>query len=391
MLTQNARNFDEWIRGRFRDLNTELETLYFDNEDRLRTEGVGNSLKVALCSEGRGLISQLVAEGNTDEGFEQNFALLGNVGFFLAACTRHGIEELPEATAALRQASALAMELGACVGVAPRFSSSHLMTHNAAQNGQYKTFTALEDERLFIEQNTLGVLAYKRAADALLRIQPLGISHPITASLLNGAAASLREVSSSNRTLFDRLNPDRFFYSVRPYYKPHKVGFSVYRGANAGDFAGINVIDLLLGLCQSNEASYSQLLVDKFLYMMPEDQLILRDCMRRQSLLGKFLSVPESERTSAWFKTNATSFLDVCDAHGRAAAQHHDELMKRFIIDPTSQLPEERRADLTASGPPLPVVLAALQNLRDQRTAAPRTDIPTRHAEIQQLRAAIEH
>ena len=29
----------------------------------------------------------------------------------------------------------------------------------------------------------------------------------------------------------------RFFFCARPYYKPHRVGKEVYRGANAGDFA----------------------------------------------------------------------------------------------------------------------------------------------------------
>ena len=43
----------------------------------------------------------------------------------------------------------------------------------------------------------------------------------------------------------------------------------------------INVIDLLLGVCRADDAYYSQLLVDKFLFMTPEDQLVLRDCMRR--------------------------------------------------------------------------------------------------------------
>ena len=63
-----------------------------------------------------------------------------------------------------------------------------------------------------------------------------------------------------------------FFYSVRPYYKPYRVGRQEYRGANAGDFSGINEIDLLLGLCRANDPYYAQLLVDKMLFMSPGDQ-----------------------------------------------------------------------------------------------------------------------
>ncbi|WP_350636017.1 monodechloroaminopyrrolnitrin synthase PrnB family protein, partial [Pseudoalteromonas sp. GW168-MNA-CIBAN-0100] len=146
----------------------------------------------------------------------------------------------------------------------------------------YKRFTNLPDEKLFIDYNTQGILAYKRASDALLKILPLGISHPTCAELLKVAKQALIDVIESNNALYTQLDTERFFNCVRPYYKPHRVGNEIYRGANAGDFAGINVIDMLLGLCNANEPSYSQMLVDKFLYMMPEDQQILREAMRMQ-------------------------------------------------------------------------------------------------------------
>ena len=56
---------------------------------------------------------------------------------------------------------------------------------------------------------------------------------------------------------------------MRPYYKPYRVGRQEYRGANAGDFSGINEIDLLLGLCRANDPYYAHLLVDKMLFMIP--------------------------------------------------------------------------------------------------------------------------
>ncbi|MGB0843086.1 MAG: monodechloroaminopyrrolnitrin synthase PrnB family protein, partial [Pseudoalteromonas shioyasakiensis] len=176
----------------------------------------------------------------------------------------------------------------------------------------------LEDEKIFVDYNTKGILAYKRAADALLKILPLGVSHPISYDLLKVAKYALQDVIDSNQQLFDKLDTDRFFYCVRPYYKPHRVGAQVYRGANAGDFAGINVIDMLLGLCVANEPSYSQMLVDKFLYMMPEDQQILRDCMRRTSLMDSFLNL-ESQHSASWYQENLSLFLEVCELHGKGA------------------------------------------------------------------------
>jgi hypothetical protein len=44
---------------------------------------------------------------------------------------------------------------------------------------------------------------------------------------------------------------------------------------------------------------------------------------------------------------------------------------------------------LTASGPPLPVLLRALEKLRDLRMAVERDDVRTSHRQIGQLRAVL--
>ena len=322
--------FDEWIRNAFRAMNTELEELYFQQNNPDEITGIGNDIKQQLLDEGKRFIVPLLKEGNTDEGFDCGFDLLGNVGLYMAACRRHDITEPSRETKSpLEEASALAMQLGASLGVVPRFSSAHLETHNRSQNGLYKTFTSLEDEKIFLDYNTRSVFGYIRASEALLHTLPLGISHPASYDLLKAAMHALQDVIEYNKALFTKLDVDRFFYCVRPYYKPHRVGMHEYRGANAGDFSGINVIDLLLGLCAADDPYYSQLLVDKFLFMRPEDQLVLRDCMRRKSLLNSFLEAIEEHSQQDWFQQNGAMFLAVCDAHGQTATQHHEELVSK--------------------------------------------------------------
>ncbi len=389
-MTSNAERLDHWIRGNFVELNTALEELYFASETPEIVEGIGDDIKQQLVEEGKVFIIDLLAEGNTDEGFEAQFDLLGNVGLYMAACRRHEITEPSrETTSPLVEASALAMQLGASLGVAPRFASAHLETHNLAIKGSYKKFTALEDEELFVTCNTRSALAYIRAAEALLHIHPLGVSHPVTPDLLVAAKHALEDVITSNKELFEDLDIDRFFYCVRPYYKPHRVGLREYRGANAGDFAGINVIDLLLGLCRADNAYYSQLLVDKFLFMRPEDQLVLRDCMRKESLMDSFLALVDEHAGEAWFQKNVALFLEVCKAHGDTALQHHEELVAKFIERPAASKGLTERPGLTASGPPLPVLLKSLRKLADLRAAVDRDDIPTRFHDLEKLRAAI--
>ena len=389
-MTSKTEAFDYWIRNDFKRMNTELEELYFAQDDRNSVAGTGDDIKSRLLEEGRTYIKALLDEGNTDEGFDSQFDLLGNVGFYMAACRRHELTNpANERKSPLVEASALAMQLGATLGMIPRFSSAHLETHNRAEDGVYKAFTSLDDERIFINFNTRAVFAYIRAAEALLHTLPLGVSHSVTFDLLVAARDALRDVSRFNDELFDRLDTDRFFYCVRPYYKPHKVGLHEYRGANAGDFAGINVIDLLLGLCRADDPYYSQLLVDKFLFMRPEDQLILRDCMRRKSLLDSFLEHLDAHADAPWFRKNAAMFLEVCDAHGETATQHHEKLVHKFIEEPAVDSGVEDREGLTASGPPLPVLLKSLRKLADLRAAANRDDIPSRYRDVRRIRAAL--
>ncbi len=390
-MNTHVENFDKWIRSNFAQMNTELEGLYAAQDDRSNTEGVGDEIKQAILAQGNSYVAKLLAEGNTDEGFEQAFDLLGNVGLFMASCRRHDITEPSrETTSPLIEASGLANQLGASLGLAPRFATSHLSTHNAAVNGRYKTFTDLEAEIIFLDYNTRGVLAYKRAADALVRCLPLGMSHPVSYHLLMDAKIALQDVFKINDELYNKLDTDAFFFSVRPYYKPYRVGLHVYRGANAGDFAGINEIDMLLGLCNGNSLSYSQLLVDKFLYMVPEDQASLRYAMRQRTLLDELLETMSASSGEAWFQKNAGIFLEVCEAHGATAAQHHDQLVSKFIEKPSSGVEEKHMENITASGPPLPVLLRSLEKLKDLRMAAPRDDIPTRYADFQLLRECLK-
>ncbi|HJR96054.1 MAG TPA: monodechloroaminopyrrolnitrin synthase PrnB family protein, partial [Gaiellaceae bacterium] len=359
-------------------------------DDRSNVDGVGDDLKAQILEEGRAYVRALADEGNTDEGFDQAFDVLGDLGLYMASLRRHELTNpAREQRSPHEEATALGLHIGASVGVVPRFATSHLATHNLARDGRQKSFTSLPDEILFLDYNTRGIFAYKRAADALSRIPPIGISHTVAEMLFDDARDALEEVSRVDDVLFAELDVDRFFFSVRPYYKPYRVGRQEYRGANAGDFSGINEIDLLLGLCRGNDPYYSQLLVEKMLFMRPEDQESLRDCMRRRDFLDQFLDALETSAETEWFRRNAAAFLRACEAHGRVAAQHHDQLVARFIEHPSTALDESKLSQVTASGPPLPVLLHSLEVLRDLRLAAPREDIASRHDDVARLRAAL--
>ena len=388
-MSSRAEAFDRWIRTSFVELNTELENLYFAQADRASVLGIGDSLKEQVRDEGHVYVAALLAEGNTGEGFDSGFNVLGNVGMYLASLRRHELTNpMREERSPFPEASSLALHVGASLGMAPRFSTAHLSTYNVAVNGIRKSFTSLPDEFLFIDENTRGILALEMAAEALTRVTHIGISSPVADVLFETAKHALGVVVRSNTRLIEDLDVERFFYSVRPYYKPYRVGRQEYRGANAGDFAGINELDLLLGLCRANDPYYAQLLVDKMLFMIPSDQARLRECMTRRSLLDDLLSLADEHAHADWFQRNAGAYLEVCEVFGQTASLH-DTLVKRFIEMPAANLKEENLPGITASGPPLPVLLRALEVLRDMRLAADRSDISTRFADLSRLRHAL--
>jgi hypothetical protein len=146
-MSARAEAFDRWIRGAFVAINTELEELYFRQDDRSRVEGVGDPLKARLRDEGHVHVIALLEEGNTGDGFASAFNVLGNVGLYLGALRRHELTNpAREERSPFPEASSLALHVGASLGMAPRFATSHLATHNRAIHGIRKSFTSLRDE-----------------------------------------------------------------------------------------------------------------------------------------------------------------------------------------------------------------------------------------------------
>ncbi len=391
-------DFDRWIRTDFVALNTRLEEAYFAAGTHiLRGVTELEELKEKLAREGAERVRRIAVAGavaGADAGAEgggravpgdphARYELLGSVGLYLGACRRHEIDG-PQSSA-----WPLASSLAASLGVAPRFVFAHQALFNQAIGDRFRTFTLLDDERDFIVYNGLSVLAYQRTAAALRRIPTLGVSSPLAAFLLREAHAGLDDVMDFGRTLSKNLGVDRFFLTIRPYFKPYRVGGAEYRGANAGDFAAINEIDVLLGLCSPNDPFYQGVLTEKYPYVPPEDQAVLRATVLVEPLLAAFLRETARGPVTAQLRENAELFLAVCRRHGAVSAFHHHRLVAPFLQVPAARAPQEEHADLTASGPPLDVVVAHLARLVDLRSAKPRCGAFGARSSLDRLREAL--
>src|ERR1700688_2156995 len=175
-MSNNAESFDRWIRTSFVEMNTALENRYFAQEDRAQVIGVGDDIKAQLRDEGHVYIVGLLKEGNTGDGFDSAFGVLGSVGLYLGAMRRHELTNpAREKRSPFAEASALASHVGASLGMAPRFSTGHLTTHNKAVLGIRKSFTSLAAKRLFSKENPRALWSRQCAANRLRRSVPLGI------------------------------------------------------------------------------------------------------------------------------------------------------------------------------------------------------------------------
>jgi hypothetical protein len=359
----NARiaRLDDWLRTTFVELNTRLEEAYFAAGAEFLDDPGLRSDKHQILTEGAevaGGINDLPARA------ADRYELLGMIGFVLGSCRRHEKEDAE----ILEPVWAAARRLALTLGVAPRYVFAHQAFFNTARDSVFRTFTTLPEEAAFVELNALAVLAYGRVAAALSQIPAVGVTHPIASHLLDQARIGLEEVLAANRRISKEISIDRFFRNIRPYFKAYRVGTTVYRGANAGDFAWINMIDVILGVCDPKDPFYASIVAEKSPFVPPDQQVMLRRLGESGSLLARF-EAEAQEHASDRLRDNIRRYLAVCRAHGAAYAFHHHALVKPFVVDPSADTPPDRRAVLTSSGPPLEDVISTLERLHVLRTS----------------------
>jgi hypothetical protein len=387
-MSPAVQRLDGWLRSRFREINTHLEQRYFlAGQDLLVDLPDLQALKRTLLIEGAELVAAIDQPDALALDPGGRYELLGMVGCHIAACHRHEIDSAD--AHGLTASEHLAGLLGSSLGIAPRYVFAHLAFHSRAVAGDRRTFTTLPDEAVFVELNGLAVLAYQRAAEALRPIAAMGVSNPMTTYLLDGARAALDDVLTLNRRIAQTVDIDRFFLNIRPYFKPHPVNGATYRGVNAGDFAAVNEIDVLLGLCNPKDEFYATLLTEKWPFVPPEDQPLLEALGRHPPLLGRFLDEATAAIVSDPLRQNAELFLDVCKVHGAGYAFHHTNLVKRYLEQPARAMPGQRLEEVTASGPPLDHVIAMLDRLRRLRIARDGGGVVTAEAQLKELRARL--
>ena len=378
--------FDEWLRTDFIAINTALEEAYFEErEDVILGRPSLEALKTELARSGGERLEAVARMAWLPQRATEGYRLLGLVGHYLAACRRHeaNLSALPDCRNA---AWTLSMRLGSALGVTPRFVFAHQSLFNDALAGRFRTFTSLPDENLWIRFNSLGVLAYRRAAQALGEVPGLGVTSPIAAYLLEGARSALGDVLKFNRELGEGLSVERFFFNIRPYFKSYSVGGVELRGANAGDFSAINEIDVLLGLCRTTDPFYQSVIHEKAGHVPPGDQAAMRSLGRQPSLLHAFVVELETHGPGPEWRANAALFLEVCKAHGAAYTYHHQRLVLPFLGKPARSFASAHPAGVSSSGPPLEEVIAGLRRLLDLRTARDRPGLRTAAGELTRLR-----
>jgi hypothetical protein len=368
-LEDSTDRLEAWCRTRLTAMNRQLEDRYREVEDRTDPGAVAIDERERIPREGLILTREAITRAASDPDENLAFRVLGFAGFLLASCARHDVlPTRPTPGSDWDRIAAAAHRIGIRLGVVPRFTTAHLQLFNRFEDDTPFTFSGLDAERLFTVLNVQGQYAYRRAAECLHRVQMLGPEHPVAGQELRTAASSLEQALEANLRLFRELDPEIFFFCIRPYFKSHPVGTVTYRGANAGDFSAVNEIDLRVGLVVPEDRSYFQLLFEKLPYLPPGDPDRLRDALTRRPVLDELIEITGRPHCSEAVRENAGIFLRIVELHGSIARAHHDQLVTHFIEAPARALREHARAAVTASGPPLDALLTALARLRDLRS-----------------------
>jgi hypothetical protein len=271
-MSNHSEAFDLWIRSSFMELNTELENLYFAQDDRSDVSRSGQKLKQQLRDEGHVHVVALLAEGDTGDGFTNAFGVLGNVGLYLAALRRHELTNPSREEKSPFRASSLAMHLGVRRHGTPFFHRfiAHLNFRACGRAMPSRHFRM----KSCSSTSTRGILLLQLAADALTKVVPPGISSDRRRQVRG------REIRTAGRGRIQRpavrqTLVERFFFPCA-HITSHGVGWFEYRSANAGDFSGINESDLLLGLHAVRTTRYGTKLQIDGCSLPPSDQKRLR-------------------------------------------------------------------------------------------------------------------
>src|SRR5258706_15194515 len=89
-MSSRGEAFEHWIRTSFVQMNTELENLYFAQQDRALVIGCGDPIKSLLRDAGHAHVVALLAAGHTGEGFDRAYGVLASVGLYAGERRRHG-------------------------------------------------------------------------------------------------------------------------------------------------------------------------------------------------------------------------------------------------------------------------------------------------------------
>ncbi len=251
-------------------------------------------------------------------------------------------------------------------------------TYNRAVNGTYRTFTWRSAEKTFLDYNTRSAFAYMRAADALGRIHPMGVSHPAVHDLLVDARNALQDALALNTELGRRPRRRRVLLLRSPVLQ-----------AVPGRLPGVPRCERRrLRRVQPDRHAARTVQPHRPVVHPGRAREVPVPDTRRATAAPRVVPPPEPARQPprpcrrAATRTGSGGTPRPTSTCARPTEQ--PQLNTTTISSTTSsprpaeRIPAEHLDGITASGPPLDVLLRALEGLRDRRLAADRDDIPTR-------------
>lgn len=223
-------------------------------------------------------------------------AALRDLGFVLASLERHGTDHrsLPGAEEAL-------LKLGAVVDEVPRDSVYSYSLRNPED--RLRTFTALPEEVLFIEEVRRAGIALRPAVDHLMAALPLPVRDPLLVEHLTAATEAFKVFAHALLTVKRNITPEVFSTGMRPYFPPMTVGGTVLYAPGGAQMTPL-LVDMAVLRPEADDprhAWYEQYLDENLLYLPAAYRAAGDTIMASRPLLPRLLDeTPDGTTVAVW-------------------------------------------------------------------------------------------
>jgi hypothetical protein len=230
-----------------------------------------------------GALRVLLPDGTTcsELSYDECLAAMRDLGMFVGSLRRHEIEPV----VAVVGLEPVLVELGRRTDMVPRETIHHYTELNPRDH-RLRTYTAYPEEPPMMDSVRT---ALARVGDALAsceQLVDLELGTPELPELLTGLAEALGAFDAGINLLNEKVPPEFFYVTMRPYYDEIEVAGRRYQGPTAGHVP-LSVVDIALWAADHGSGRYDDYRLSGLQYTLPRWRALAARWARGPSLTAR--------------------------------------------------------------------------------------------------------